>query len=304
MTPLSFGLVGAGPWAKRYHAPLLATGPETTLTAVWARNYDSAAALAARYGATAAGSLEQLLDSVDAVAFAVPPPVQAALALTAARAGKHLLIEKPIGFDLASARRFADDLSASGAVHMLMLTNRFSAVNEAFLADARALNPQGGLAVMVGGAILPGAEFATPWRRQRGVLVDNGPHMFDLAESAFGPVASVTATGDPMRWISAITRHEGGAVVSLSLSLTVGIEGFDFRVQAFGHDGAAAITQHFDHAPDAEVARNIRRQFVGAVAAGRPHRLDVRRGLLLQSLVDAAERSIAAGGVPTTPEKV
>ncbi|MFE6133357.1 gfo/Idh/MocA family oxidoreductase, partial [Streptomyces sp. NPDC056437] len=35
--PVRVGLVGAGPWARAMHARMLAAGPETTLTAVWAR---------------------------------------------------------------------------------------------------------------------------------------------------------------------------------------------------------------------------------------------------------------------------
>ena len=36
------------------------------------------------------------LDAVDGVAFAVPPDVQAPIAVAAARAGKHLMLEKPL----------------------------------------------------------------------------------------------------------------------------------------------------------------------------------------------------------------
>ncbi|WP_010269954.1 hypothetical protein [Streptomyces sp. SA3_actG] len=56
------------------HARVLAAGPETRLTAVWARRPEAAAALAAEHGATAAGSFEELLDTCEAVAFAVPRP--------------------------------------------------------------------------------------------------------------------------------------------------------------------------------------------------------------------------------------
>ncbi|NEC47970.1 gfo/Idh/MocA family oxidoreductase, partial [Actinospica acidiphila] len=35
--PVEVGLVGAGPWARAMHARILAAGPETRLSAVWAR---------------------------------------------------------------------------------------------------------------------------------------------------------------------------------------------------------------------------------------------------------------------------
>lgn len=40
--PVRVGLIGAGPWARDMHAPMLAAGPETVLTAVWARRPDAA----------------------------------------------------------------------------------------------------------------------------------------------------------------------------------------------------------------------------------------------------------------------
>src|SRR5687768_1179657 len=105
--PVEVGLVGAGPWAATMHGPVLAAGPQTRLAAVWARRPEAAARLAARLGTHAAGSYEELLDRCEAVAFAVPPDVQATLAPRAARAGKALLLDKPIALDLAGARALA-----------------------------------------------------------------------------------------------------------------------------------------------------------------------------------------------------
>ena len=90
LTPLAVGLVGAGTWAERVHAPMLAAGPETRLAGVWARRPDAAAALARRHGVEAAPSFETLLERSEAIAFAVPPDVQARLATIAACAGKAL----------------------------------------------------------------------------------------------------------------------------------------------------------------------------------------------------------------------
>ena len=111
---LRMGLVGAGPWATVVHAPLVAGGPGTSLEVVWARREDAAAELASRYGAAVAGSFEELLERCDAVAFAVPPDVQAELATRAAQAGKHLLLEKPLAFDLLDAERLAAAVEEAG----------------------------------------------------------------------------------------------------------------------------------------------------------------------------------------------
>ncbi|MFD8008034.1 Gfo/Idh/MocA family protein, partial [Streptomyces mirabilis] len=114
--PVKVGLVGAGPWARAVHARVLAAGPETRLTAVWARRAEAARETAEPHGAAAVTRFEELLDGCEAVAFAVPPAVQAELAPLAAKAGKALLLEKPLGVDLASARRLADGLDPAGVV--------------------------------------------------------------------------------------------------------------------------------------------------------------------------------------------
>src|SRR3954447_21422403 len=75
------GLVGAGPWAGMFHAPMLSADAGTTLEAVWSRRPEAARALAAEHGATAAASYEELLDRCEAVAFAVPPDIQAGMAV-------------------------------------------------------------------------------------------------------------------------------------------------------------------------------------------------------------------------------
>ncbi|HET6212856.1 MAG TPA: Gfo/Idh/MocA family oxidoreductase, partial [Micromonosporaceae bacterium] len=70
MEPVAVGLAGAGPWARMTHAPMLAAGPDTRLTAVWARRESAATELAGGYGAVACTSFDELLQRCDAVAFA------------------------------------------------------------------------------------------------------------------------------------------------------------------------------------------------------------------------------------------
>ena len=131
--PVRVGLVGAGPWARAVHARVLAAGPETRLTSVWARRAEAARETAAPYGAAVAASFEELLGSCEAVAFSVPPAVQAELAVRAAEAGKALLLEKPLALDLPSARRLVDAVDGSGVVSQLVLSNRYHPATRRFL---------------------------------------------------------------------------------------------------------------------------------------------------------------------------
>ena len=70
------------------------------------------------------------------------------------------------------------------------------------------------------GAALPGSPFATQWRVERGALLDVGPHVLDLMDAAMGRVEHIDAAGDPLRWVSMTTHHEGGALGSVALSIT------------------------------------------------------------------------------------
>ena len=125
LPPVRVGLVGAGTWARRMHAPMLARGPETELTAVWARRSSAAFDVAQVVGSRSVASFDELLDTCEAVDFAVPPDVQAVLAPQAVARGKAVMLEKPIARDLVQARRLADAVGASGVASIVVLTKRF-----------------------------------------------------------------------------------------------------------------------------------------------------------------------------------
>lgn len=152
--PVRAGLVGAGPWAQWVHARVLAAGPETELAGVWARRPEAAEETAAPYGAPVAARFEELLDTCEAVAFAVPPAVQAELALRAAKAGKALLLEKPIAEDLGAARRLVDAIDEAGVVSQVSLTNRYHPKTRRFLQAAREADVYGARSCFLSGAFL------------------------------------------------------------------------------------------------------------------------------------------------------
>ncbi len=207
---LAVGLVGAGPWAGILHAPMIAAGPETALVGVWARRPEAAAELAAKHGAAAFDSYEALLDACQAVVFAVPPDVQARMAIQAAAAGKHVLLEKPIGLTLDEASCLTDAIGAAGVASLVVLTWRYSHHVRTFLESARAIEPIGGRGWFLSGALL-GGWFSTPWRLEHGALPDIGPHVIDLLDAALGPVVGVRAHGDSLRTVGLLLDHEGGA---------------------------------------------------------------------------------------------
>jgi predicted dehydrogenase len=264
---------------------MLAAGPETRLAAVWARRPDAAAAVAEPLGAAVAGSFDDLLDRCEAVAFAVPPPVQAELAVRAARAGRALLLEKPLALDLPSAQALADAVAAAGVVTQLVLSRRYHPRVREFLAAARSFETYGARVVYLSGGFR-GGPFATPWRLEHGALFDLGPHALDLVEAAVGPIADIRAAGDTNRWIEVTNVHADGAVSQVSMSGHVGLDGPVSGIALYGPAGELALD--FATVDAAECWPVVRAEFAAAVRSGVPHELDVRRGLELQRLLARA----------------
>lgn len=291
MVALRVGLVGAGPWAQLFHGPMITGGPETELVAVWARREDAAQELATALGTKAVKSYAELLEQVDAVVFAVPPDAQAEYAITAAEAGKALLLEKPLGLSLKRAEEVAEAINASGVVNQMMFTNRYTDHVRAFLADAKSRTPLGAMANFINGACLPGGTFATPWRIELGAVLDLAPHVFDLLDASVGPIAEVSAVGDPRKWVSVTALHENGAVSQAGLSLNSPVKTDVTDVRLFTEEGE--LTTSFVAADTgANTPGTIRSEFAAAVAAGKSHELDVNRALYVQRLIDRAARSL------------
>ncbi|HEY8545973.1 MAG TPA: Gfo/Idh/MocA family oxidoreductase, partial [Acidimicrobiales bacterium] len=233
-----------------------------------------------------------LFDRCAAVSFAVPPAVQAELAVDAARAGKHLLLEKPVALTTDAARRLADAADEAGVRTQVLLSWRYAAPVRDFLAQVAAGDPPfaGRGAFLAGGALL--GPFTTPWRLEHGPLLDLGPHVVDLLDAALGRVVDVRAHGDPRRWVGLLLEHEGGAVSEASLTAHTMVQPPQARVEVYAESGVAEVDTGAGVGPEAfttvvdELVRTV---------AGTPHPLDVHRGVHLQQVLDAALRDLGAG---------
>lgn len=284
--PVAVGLVGAGPWAHYVHAPVLAAGPHTRLAGIWARRPDAATALATLHGGVPVFErYEALLEECDAVAFSVPPDVQATMALAAARAGKALLLEKPVALDVAAAEALAEAVDAAGVPTQMVLTWRYAPTVRAFLREVAGLDVLGARAHFLSGAFL-GGPFATPWRLEHGPLFDLGPHMIDVLDAALGTVVHVRAHGDPQRWVGLLLEHAGGAVSEVSLTGSSGTQPMRSGVEVHTRDGVHAVDGVT--AVDATAFATMAQELATSVRTNTPHELDVHRGLHLQRLLAAA----------------
>lgn len=288
---LRVGLVGAGPWARSVHAPMLAAGPETRLAGVWSRTERAAQSLAAEHGVPAFSSFDALLDACDAVAIAVPPSVQPDLAVRAARAGKALMLEKPLALDVAGAEQIAAAVSDAGVGSVMVLTYRYAPKVREFLTEAATFDATGGRACFLSGAFLGGPFSDSGWRVEHGALLDVGPHILDLVDAALGPIVGIRAHGDTQGWIGILAEHESGAVSETSISCTAAITPSRTEVELFGREGSLAVDGRSDSRD--VVFANLRADFAATAASGGPHPCDAARGLQLQRILAMARDALA-----------
>ncbi len=268
--------------------PVLATGPQTRVTGAWSRTPGHAEELGAQLRVPAFDDLDALFDTCEAVAITVAPEAQPGLAIRAARAGKTLLLEKPLGLDVAAAQSIVDVVGETGVGALVMLTYRFDPALGAFLDDVERIRPVGGRACFISGAFL-GGPFAHGWRLERGAVLDIGPHVLDMIEAGLGPIVSVQAVGDPLGWVSANCTHASGATSNVSMCSTAATAKGRTEIEVYSPTGAA----FYDGRAVDQVARaaQIRTDLV-AVAGGAEHPASVAQALHLQELVAGIEAQL------------
>ena len=233
MPRLRIGVVGVGHFG-RYHALKVAASERAALVGVHDPNEERAKTIGWEVGAPDLG-FDALLDAADALIIAAPAEMHHALAAAALRAGKHVLVEKPIAATLAEA----DDLAALAAAGRCVLQvghlERFSAAHAA-------------LAGRLGAPLYIEAARIAPFK-PRGtdvsVILDLMIHDLDLILALVAsPIESVDAVGaavaSPHEDIAnARIRFVNGAVATITASRVS--PRTERRMRIFARDGTMAI---------------------------------------------------------------
>ena len=295
---MRFGLVGTGYWAKITHAPALASTPGAELTAFWGRDPAAAAALAAEHGATAHADFGAFLDSVDAVAFAVPPPVQAPLAVRAAQAGKHLLLEKPVALSADEADKLVAAVEEAQVASVVIFTWRFNTEIRAWLTDARARGGwagegwSGGATIWLGTSLQADNPFNTPWRREKGALWDLGPHLVGMLWACLGPVTEVTSVAGKADVAHLVLRHSSGATSTVTTTQSAPEAAAGVTVFVWGEAGRSVMP--VDLVDPVAALRTAATELIAGARTGRvTHPCDVRFGRDITRVLAEAEGQLA-----------
>jgi predicted dehydrogenase len=298
--------VGSGPWARSVHAPTIAAHPRTKLVSVFARRPNAAAEVAAPYGAAVAHTFKELVSSVEAVSFAVPPAIQAPLAVHAARAGRHLILEKPIASSVEEAEQLVAAADDAAVATIVVFVRRFAASTIDWLDELhRTGGWTGATARWLSGSLLGGEYSRSAWRHEGGALVDVGPHVLDLLDAALGEVNGVLAAhrGEPDMW-QVVLSHANGATSTATMSLTIPVRPSVADVSVYGQHGYRQLAARTESAQDC--FHRLLDEFLAMVHNGQTvHRCDVSRGLHIQRIQEhvgyLAARGLAAaqyGGFP------
>lgn len=252
---LGFAILGAGMIAP-FHAKSIRDARGGRLVAVCDAARERAERMAAEYGAQPYGDLAEMLrnPAIDVVNVVLPNHLHRDAVIACARAGKHVLTEKPPAMTLADTDAMLDACRAAGVKFGCTVQCRVRKVIQA----TRAAVAGGRF-----GRVLHASAYmkwfrsteyykSDAWRMSRksgaGVTVQHAFHYIDLLQYLAGPVARVSAQ---MRNIAhpgiaiedtllATLDYASGAqgVVEASTALWPGL---DVRIEINGLDGAAVI---------------------------------------------------------------
>ena len=290
---MRFGLVGTGPWAQMAHGPGLVQAEGIELVGVWGRRPEEAGRLAAALDTTAYDDYTALLGDVDAVAFAVPPGIQADMAREAASVGKHLLLDKPIATDASAARALADTAKDNGVASVVFFTDRFVDVSRAWFDHVRQAGGWlGGWIRWLSALDEPGNPFgASVWRQERGALWDTGPHALSTLSAALGPIDSLVAVGGADDLVELTLRHESGATSAATLSQFAPPAAVCFEGAVWGREGLSVMPSRPDNS-QVDGIGVAAQELLAAARSGQPHQVDVAFGARVVELLADAQAQV------------
>ena len=235
------------------HAELLARRvPDAALAAVHDVVEDSAARVAAAFGARQAASTAELIeaDDVDAVAVCSSTDTHIDLLVEAAAAGKPVFVEKPLSLDLAEVDRGIEAATAAGIDVQVGFNRRFDAAHR-HVRDRVAAGDVGDVHLVRMSSRDPDPPPIAYIEVSGGIFCDMTIHDFDMARFVTGSEAvEVYATGavrvDPaigeagdLDTAVVVVTHANGAITTIDNSRRA-VYGYDQRLEAFGSAGMAA----------------------------------------------------------------
>ena len=247
---IRWGVIGAGGIARRRTIPEgILPAKNAELVVVYGRNRETREAVARQFKVQAARSLEELLEhDIDAVYIATPNHVHLEQTRAAAAAGKHIFCEKPLGLNVAQAKRMVEICRRAGVNLGTAFMMRYHSRHQAALKLIQAGK--------LGRPVFARAQLSCwyppmrgAWRQSLkqgggGALMDLAGHCLDLLEMFFGPVAAVCCmTGNVLHRYSTedsavtLARFKNGALASVDTLFCIRDRCSKNRLELYGANG-------------------------------------------------------------------
>jgi predicted dehydrogenase len=306
-------LLGSG-WIQDFHARGVLAHPSGELVAVANWREESAAALATRHDIPRVTTdWEALVDDpdVEAAVVATPNALHAPQAIAFLRAGKHVMVEKPMSTSVAEADAMIAAAASSGARLMVAHCWRFR--DEVVAMRDRIAGGDFGEVVKTRGYGMHAGWGPTGWFTDRalaggGALVDMGVHAIDTARFLLGDpeperVCAVVGT----RYAEGRYDVDDDAVLLITWSNGVNsvvesgwwqphLEGLEADTEVFGTHGYDRIwppeepSEDYEHCTQPMYTTQMR-EFLDAIDDGRQPRPSGDDGRIVMRIVEEAYRS-------------
>jgi UDP-N-acetyl-2-amino-2-deoxyglucuronate dehydrogenase len=251
-----FAIIGAGVIGKT-HAQRLLSVDKGKLVVVCDKHTESAQKLAAEYSCDWSDDIDDVLNrpDVDIVNICLPSGMHAEYAIKAARAGKHVLTEKPIDIKAENARSMIEECRKAGVKLAIISQHRLQDSTQQIKKDIE--SGKFGKLIIGNGSInwYRSQEYydSGAWRGTwafdgGGALMNQGVHTVDVLQYLMGPVESVFAHCETLGHerievedaAVATLRFKNGAVGTI-VATTCAYPGLSTRIEIFGRDGSAIM---------------------------------------------------------------
>jgi len=232
---LNFGIVGAGAIANSYVQAFQSCNL-ARVAAVADVRPEAARTLAEALRCASYDSYQAMADAnhLDAVVVCTPPASHPEICLHFIDRGVHVLCEKPLCIDSATAARM---LAAARAANVkLTMASKFRYVDDVIRAKSIVASGILGDIVLFENAFTARVDMSARWNSKPeisggGVMIDNGTHSLDLVRYFLGPIIDVQAVEGKRsqglateETVHLFVRTMSGAIASIDLSWSINKE--------------------------------------------------------------------------------
>jgi predicted dehydrogenase len=254
--PVKVACIGMGWWSDVLADAIKRSG-KLQIVACYTRSEQKRQAFASKYGCRAVDTYDEILrdHAVEAVINTTPNNVHCETTVAAARAGKHVFLDKPIANTIADARMLTRACRDAGVVLALGYQRR----KESHFRWVRREIDEGRFGKLVNAEAnisrdRLGQFDLTSWRYTAagmpgGVMLQIGIHYTDVLEYLMGPIKAVRGSlaqlvlpGDNPDVASLILEHENGALSTLNASYASASEYYLMNI--YGKEATAYYDMH------------------------------------------------------------